>query len=594
MPRGPGTAAVEYAPVAPERGAGGQVSALAWPEALGDEWETQQIATLIGLKLRNEPNAEIAVLARKRTQLATVAEALQKAGSAFDAVQVEQRAGRPVILDLLAFTRAIVHPGDRIAWLALLRAPWCALTPSQLHIIAGEERDADLLARLAVPDVVNSRPVAEAGRVKRLQEAMNMVREARGRVPLHRLVEVAWLSCKGPYATGSQVELDNAQAFFDLLAGLESEQHDDLLAVLQERLAVSYSGSTSAQVQLMTIHKAKGLEFDIVILPGLHKEVGGRDRPFLRIHELQCDEMEGVLMAPVKRKVVEGASLYDYLGLLDSEAEACEAQRLLYVATTRAKKELHLYGGWRMTGSGKNRKPGSRKGTFMDMLWPCFEASIDQEADPVMARPARIEPPLLPQLRLRGAPGLPRIVHISKRQQETIEMRIPDRDAVALGEAAHLWLELIHNHWERGWTPQWFEQHLEALDSTLLRAGAQEKALPGLREKLAALLHNTLASPEGLAIVSPEGRAASWAEFAIVSREGVHLRRHVLDRLFQKETGKFVIVDYKTCGETEEANKHWAAQLSKYRELLNNAMDADVEQVNIYHLGNNKPFEPPS
>ena len=51
---------------------------------------------------------------------------------------------------------------------------------------------------------------------------------------------------------------------------------------------------------------------------------------------------------------------------------------------------------------------------------------------------------------------------------------------------------------------------------------------------------------------------------------------------------------HRHLGKIEEANKHWAAQLSKYRELLNNAMDADVEQVNIYHLGNNKPFEPPS
>jgi ATP-dependent exoDNAse (exonuclease V) beta subunit len=334
----------------------------------------------------------------------------------------------------------------------------------------------------------------------------------------------------------------------------------------------------------MTIHKAKGLEFDIVILPGLHQVAGGNNRPLLRLVELKLDGADGVLMAPLKHKGAEGSSLYEYLSALDSEEEICEAQRTLYVASTRARGELHLFGAWRMTGSGKNRRPGCRAGTFMHMLWECFEDQVDQATVDNAAEGAPEEPPLLPQLKLRDEPCMPKVEPVPTDIGSEIEMRIPDRNATALGDALHLWLELIHNHWADQWTADWFKEHPDTLDSSLVRAGAEQEKLPELRARLNEMICNVLESVEGRSVVSPEGKSGSWAELALYSCENVHLRRHVLDRVHVNEESDYVIVDYKTGKGSEAQAEKWQQQLDRYGELVAIISGKPVRKKMIFSL----------
>ncbi len=572
--------AVAYTPVNAERDTPGRVVAHPWPQSLGPAHEAALVADLIAAQQLRRPGASIAVLARGRKHLQAIAAELKKRRIGYEAVQAERLAERPVVQDLLLLLRAMLHPLDRIAWLGLLRAPWVGLTPAQMHAFAGTE--CDMLASMQAAAESPGLDEALARRVRALAEVMAEVMNARGRVPLHRLAEVAWIRLKGPYTIGARPELDNAQSFFRLLAQVEAAQPDDLLGTLLERMENFFAGSIASDVQLMTIHAAKGLEFDVVIVPGMHLGRGMDRQVFLRAEEFQFgDGSDGVLMAPLRSREEDTPGLYGYLQLLNREQEDCEASRVLYVAATRARQELHLFGGWKMTGSAGQRKPGCPSGTFMALLWPFFEEVVDaQEAGEAEA--GTEEAPLLPFLRLENEPPLALEPVTPELQVFAGELRLPDREAVAFGSAVHLWLELLHDHPPDHWSEAWLSERRPALRASLVNAGADAASVEVLCGRLEAVLNRVMTSAQGREIVEAAGKTASWAELAFYSRDGVQLRKHVIDRLYQREDGRFVIVDYKTGEESGESRQKWQAQLERYRQIVADCTDGEVSEAKIF------------
>jgi ATP-dependent helicase/nuclease subunit A len=93
--------------------------------------------------------AAIAVLVRARSHLAALVAAIRRhpAGWRHTAVEIEPLAGRQAVQDLISLTRALHHRGDRLHWLAILRAPWCGLTAGRPARAGGRRpRRDDLVA----------------------------------------------------------------------------------------------------------------------------------------------------------------------------------------------------------------------------------------------------------------------------------------------------------------------------------------------------------------------------------------------------------------------------------------------------------------
>jgi len=585
--------AVDYVEVDAERDPGGRVVAHTWSVELGDTHEAALVADLIATEQERQEGIRIAVLGRGRKHLAAIAQELKDRGINYEAIQVEGLSGRPVILDLLTILRAILHPLDRIAWLALLRAPWAGLEPRDMHAFAGNDGREDMLALMLQADRLEGLDMGLMERIKAVAGVMHDVVNARDRLPLHRLVEAAWIRLKGPYSVGSQPELDNAQGFFRLLAEVEADSPEDVHRSLLQRLENFYSASMESKVQLMTIHKAKGLEFDVVILPGLHKGGGGGGPDFLRIEEFQFDDgSDGVLMAPLKGRDDDGPGLYGYLSKLNREQETLEAQRVLYVAATRARESLHVFGAWKMMGSGKNKTPSCSDGTYMKMLWPVFAQVIDPDVDNAIKSNGSAEPPVLPFLRLESPPELA----IKPREPEMTpyqgELRIPDRDALALGDAAHLWLELMHDHGTGGadgdgdWDDTWLHGHRQALKASLVNAGAREQNIATMTDHLENILSAIMNGAVGKKIVSPRGKQASWAELPFYTRDGVRLKKNIIDRIYQTDDGSYVIIDYKTGHVCAKTRQNWQEQLGWYRTIVEGYTGGEVSGLDVFQLEN--------
>ncbi|MCH2357341.1 MAG: UvrD-helicase domain-containing protein, partial [Pseudomonadales bacterium] len=108
----------------------------------GRELEAQRVVARILQLKADHGDASVAILVRYRSHLRQLIPKLRAANIQWQSTDIDRLTTLPIIGDLLNLTAAVVNRGDRIAWLAILRAPWCGLTTADLHAIhshAGEK-----------------------------------------------------------------------------------------------------------------------------------------------------------------------------------------------------------------------------------------------------------------------------------------------------------------------------------------------------------------------------------------------------------------------------------------------------------------------
>ena len=221
---------------------------------------------------QREGAQDIAILVRARSHLTAILPALRRADVPYVAVELEPLAERLATRDLLTLTRALTQPADMLAGLALLRAPWCALRLADLLPIAEAARRGAVLAAIADPAVVAQLSTDGAARVARVRDALAPALAARGRLPLTDRVRAAWMALAGPACGEGDLDLDGANRYFAALAAHEHGGDVPDWAGFVEAAGKIFavpSVPPAGGVQVMTLHRAKGLEFDTVILPGL-------------------------------------------------------------------------------------------------------------------------------------------------------------------------------------------------------------------------------------------------------------------------------------------------------------------------------------
>jgi len=340
--------------------------------------EAEQVVDVIKDELAR--GNKTAILVRSRSHLADIVPALDLAAIPFQGLELVKLWDHETIHDLYALTRACQHPADRIAWLAVLRAPWCGLKLSDLHIV-GADSEQTVIESLRL----HKDDLHDADRVSRILPLLERMLDSRRRGPLRQLVEWLWIELGGP-ACIDETSLEDAERFFALLEANESGGIVSNMSEFEARLKMLYAsprpGEQAERVQIMTIYKAKGLEFDTVIVPRL----GGRPRydggELLRLTEVETgDGRMEFLVAPRKKTGDEDDQLYRLIREFDRKRAANELDRLLYVACTRAVKRLHLFGAAKF--NEKDDTFEATNASLLERLWPVCADSFGDDQKPV-------------------------------------------------------------------------------------------------------------------------------------------------------------------------------------------------------------------
>ncbi|HWE85543.1 MAG TPA: UvrD-helicase domain-containing protein [Terracidiphilus sp.] len=563
----------------------------------------------------------IAVLGRTKATLASIARALRENDVAFRAIELEPLAMRPEVLDALALARAFYYPEDRVAWLGALRAPWCGLSLADLHAIAG---DAGADTR-PIPDLLRecAHCLSEEGRtaVARLLAAFNAAPAFRSALPASALgtwLQQIWLSVGGAVCVDAEARanLDMLWRCLDALPNGEPDLLGGGMDAALKELNAQADPDTDGDcgVQLMTIHKSKGLEFEIVIVPDLH--AGSRKTTVTMLSWLErglaqpddSGEITEFLIAPFQPKGTDRSEAKQWVDRAYRERERQEMRRIFYVAATRARDELHLF--TRVEFNRDTVEMCDPAESLLQVAWPAFEAEIrrryttfvqgrvEGEVIELAAGAARVhtmplppknavvrrlpgdyQPP--PHLRPQSAQG--RIAAtgaaaLFTRHEGGMESR-------ALGIAIHSFMEEIARHRaarlpvrESGLALQSF---LSRVVARIRGIGMNQNIAEGLASQALALAHRAAQDPLGDWILSPHADAGSESRWTGIVNQSIHTVQ--VDRIFRagatpQAEGSAVwwIIDYKSAHpdalDLVEAlprlRELFAPQLETYAEVL--------------------------
>lgn len=342
-------------------------------KALAAKQEAQCLVQQIG-QLQSQTDKSIAILVRSRSHLREIIPALRESSITWNAAGIDNLSAFAFIKDLTSLLQSLLNQADITALYALMRCPFVGLTLADIHSLklAADKRAQSLWQTLLTFESVSSLSKDGQQRLSRVMPVLIQAREIRGWTPLRDWLESCWTQLGGPACLQNEFELSYVERFLDLL---EAEaQGPDLLDIhhFRQRCQDTYLGaSLDAQtpLQIMTIHNAKGLEFDYVLLPGLDRVSKSYTKALFLWQEQTTLEAESrLLLAPLNAKGEEDNATYLYLANEKKIRQRLEDTRLLYIAITRAREQAFLYAQVQVDSKGAYKAPATS--SLLSCLWP--------------------------------------------------------------------------------------------------------------------------------------------------------------------------------------------------------------------------------
>jgi ATP-dependent helicase/nuclease subunit A len=476
---------------------------------------------------------DFAILLRKLTEAHEFMDVLRRAGIPFVVEGDKFFYQQPEVLDLFNLLRAAADPLDEIALVAVLRSPLGGLTDAEIYRLREENRLSylhhedppifrflhelhHLSGRVAPPDLI--RKVFEASPILAVARS-----DYRGDAALANLWKL--------YALATQMTALPDTSLKSFLSHLRRA-----IAEYEEEGEDPLSDEASDVVRIMSIHRAKGLDFPIVFVPlAFSGSKSGSDGTTVHVRWTTGDV------------AIESEDVHDLATLSarrrNAEVQRAETQRLLYVAMTRAKERLIICGASPTRGGGQH--------PFSNILGALVSWEPAQVPDPLPPfQTDRAPEPDLENLRARHQ----RLANLAREahQPALIAARRAHEDSAATREA----LDYIPDEALRiGLDVHTALEHLDFA----------HPALPeGIHPEARAMLQRFLESD---AFAHLRTRRIVAREYPVLVSDGGRVIRGRIDLIYEDDDGAIVIADYKTDKEGDLARKY-GPTMDIYRHAL--------------------------
>ena len=350
--------------VAPDREINAETARRLEGESLA-RWLKEEVlhkATILNVrceKIQAQPK-DVAILLRKLTDIHDYLEPLRRQGIRYVVEGERHFYAAKEIIDAVSLLRAVENPHDRLALVGVLRSPLGALTDQQIYELYRQNL-LDYRAA-AKPNSKDFPPT-----LAQLYDALARLHEETRALPIGAAVAHVFATLPVELLAACYFHGEQAVANLQKLAqqaellgreglttlkGAIRQLERRVLDVKDEGESVLAEENLDA-VRIMSIHKAKGLEFPIVILAGCQTGIEGG-------HTVEAEALFDWSTGLTGLRI---GSISDLAGLYVAEKtrlrNAEEQKRLLYVAMTRARENLIV-----------SCAPSSRRsgGTFLSML----------------------------------------------------------------------------------------------------------------------------------------------------------------------------------------------------------------------------------
>lgn len=555
--------------------------------------EAEKVVALTQQHFQCNPNGSIAILVRGRNHITEILPALQKAGIDWLATDFDSLDNLSPVRDLLVLTKAMLNQFDRLSWAALMRSPLIGIDNTDLHkLFKHSNKYNSCLDLLSDPELLNQLQESTQLRLSHTLPIIKLAMAGRMRLSLRLWIEGLWQQLGGVLCLKDAANYSLAESYFNLLEQHQKAGRIDDWARFETAMGRLFakSQSTAANpVQIMTIHKSKGLEFDTVILPGLGRKGANNDKSLLLFKEYNTEQgSTELVMSPLYATAKESDAIYKYLHNEAKYSEELEKTRLLYVATTRAVNNLYLLFSTQNTEKAEDNSFKPTAGSLLTSIWSAVKDEVNwsivneeiQQIDLISDNnsdvlqfyrvPASFVLPLLHSNNPLSAYYLERDYHEAENR-----LLFPNNDDVVESKNAYLGT-VLHKVFESiasrsSGSDFWLKLDKSAKKAWLL-ALSNSLSLPQalqdeLIEDVSNTLEKTLKQPMMQWVLKKRNCQAN--EFPILQLAKGSQRLAIIDRLFVDEDVLWLL-DYKTASPADEISEEQflKAEIQQYQQQL--------------------------